>query len=420
MREKKDILPILIDASSLLVSSLEISEILPRAMEIIKDLLLDCEAASIMLVDEKNEKLVFEVALGEKGDDVKKISLPLGKGIAGEVALKGEPLIIQDAYTYPAFDPSFDEKTGFRTKSIICTPIKIKNKIIGVAEAINPRGKRSFDEDDVYLLSFFCNEVALAVESARLHKKILQQKRLEDELNFARSIQESFLPHVFPECDNFSFYAVTYPARTVGGDFYDISNFGGQRLDFIIGDVSGKGVPAALFMAKILSDAKALSLKYNNTINPALVLEELNTSLWERHTGRMFVTLIYGIFIPRDRKIVLSSSAHPYPYFFEGQKQEWRDIQLDNGVPIGVAKEAKYNNNEIYLNKGDALVFLTDGLTEAADAKGDPFIPKALSKLPIDSAEASCIGQALIKELNNFIPTPDLFDDATLLIIKCK
>jgi len=255
MQDKKDIFPNLIDASSLLVSSLEIKDILPRAMEIIKDLLLECEAASIMLVDEEKKNLVFEVALGDKGEQVKEIKLPLGKGIAGEVASKGESLLIDDAYKYGGFDRSFDEKTGFRTKSILCVPIKIKNRVIGVAEAINPRGKDIFDGNDLYLLSLFCNQVALAIESARLHGKILQQKHLEDELNFARSIQESFLPHSFPECDNFSFYGVTYPARTVGGDFYDISNLGGQRLDFLIGDVSGKGVPAFKpgegFVAKI-------------------------------------------------------------------------------------------------------------------------------------------------------------------------
>jgi len=246
MQDKKDIFPNLIDASSLLVSSLEIKDILPRAMEIIKDSLLDCEAASIMLVDEERKNLVFEVALGEKGERVKEIKLPLGKGIAGEVASKGEPLVIDDVYQYGSFDRSFDEKSGFRTRSILCVPIKIKNRVIGVAEAMNPRGKDKFDENDLYLLSLFCNQVALAIESARLHGKILQQKHLEDELNFARSVQESFLPHDFPECDNFSFYGVTYPARTVGGDFYDISNLAGQRLDFLIGFKPGEG-----FVAKI-------------------------------------------------------------------------------------------------------------------------------------------------------------------------
>ncbi|MBW2045352.1 MAG: serine/threonine-protein phosphatase [Deltaproteobacteria bacterium] len=163
-----------------------------------------------------------------------------------------------------------------------------------------------------------------------------------------------------------------------------------------------------------------MSLKYNNIINPALVLEELNTSLWERHTGRMFVTLIYGIFSPRERKVILTSSAHPYPFLYENQKGQWRDVELDNGVPVGVVKETKYNNNEIYLNRGDVLVLLTDGLTETVDAQGNLFIPAVLSKLPVGSDQASVIGESLIRELNSFTTTPDLFDDATLLIIKSK
>ena len=204
-----------------------------------------------MLVDEKKKKLIFEVALGEKGEEVKKIALPIDRGIAGETCTKGKPVLVNDVSQCKNFDCSFDEKTGFKTKSILCVPLKIKDSVIGVAEAINPCRKKEFDEDDIYLLSLFSNQVALAIEGARLHKKILLKKRLEDELNFARTIQQSFLPHEFPEDDRFSLYGVTHPARTVGGDFYDVFSLSDGRLGFTIGDVSGKGVPAALFMAFI-------------------------------------------------------------------------------------------------------------------------------------------------------------------------
>ena len=417
--ESKNYLVSLIDASSLLVSSLEITDILPQAMEIIKNLLA-CEAASIMLADEKNENLVFEVALGEKGQQLKQVKIPVGKGIAGKSFQTGEPILVEDASKSSDFEHSIDEKIDFKTKSIICVPLKTKDKIVGVAEAINPYKKEHFDEDDMCMLSLFSNQVALAIESARLHKRMILQKRLDDELEFAKTIQQSFLPHEFPEDDNFSIYAITSAARTVGGDFYDVFYLDKERIGFTIGDVSGKGIPAALFMTKVLSQVKALSQKYNNVNDPALVLTELNISLGERRSANMFVTLIYGIFLPKEKKVILSSAAHPYPFVYNHQEKQWKEEETINGLPSGIIKESEYTNKEILFNNGDSLLLLTDGLLETNDSQGNPFMPQVFSKLPAESDKASDVGETIIKELYMFIGDRHPFDDVTLVTIKIK
>jgi len=416
----KQVLPVFIKASSLLVSSLELSEILPCAMEIIKDLLLQCEAASIMLIDEKSENLIFEVALGEKGQEVKKIPIAAGRGIAGKVALSRKSVIVNDVSTYKDFDRSFDEKTGFKTRGILCVPIQAKSKVIGVAEAINPLKKKDFDERDLYLLSLFSNQVALAIESARLHKKIVHQKRLEDELYFAHTVQQSFLPHKFPEGDDFSFYAVTSFAYSVGGDLYDVFRLGGREIGFAIGDVSGKGIPAALFMARTLSQLRTLSQKHAGSPDPLMILEELNSSVYADNMERMFVTLIYGIFFPEERKIVLSSAGHPYPFLYSKGDGKWNEVKLANQTPVGLIEKPEYRNTTIQLSQGDKIIFFTDGLSEAVDAKGDFFIPRVFSRLPVDSAGAAALGEAAMKELSAFMATPERVDDATVLVIDSR
>lgn len=417
--ENKKCLNTLIDATSLLVSSLEISEILPQAMQIIKNLLA-CEAASIMIADESNEYLIFEVALGEKSSELKKIKVPTGKGVAGKVFQTGTPVTVNDLSSCKEFEHSIDERIGFNTKNIICVPLKTNDKIIGVAEAINTSHKKKFDDDDLCMLMLFCNQVALAIESARLHQKVLLQKRLDQELEFAKTIQQSFLPHEFPENDKFSIYGTTSAARTVGGDFYDVFYLNKEKIGFVIGDVSGKGIPAALFMAKVLSQIKTLSQKYNTADDPALVLTELNTSLEERPSANMFVTLIYGIFFPQQKKVILSSAAHPYPYIYTSQKNQWKELPLNNGLPSGVVMEAQYLNNEIRLSPEDAVVLLTDGLLEINNSKGISFIPNMLSNLPVSLYRASEIGETIIKELKVFMENSHPLDDITLLIIKLR
>ncbi|MCP4653017.1 MAG: SpoIIE family protein phosphatase [Candidatus Omnitrophica bacterium] len=418
MKNKHNLSPTFIDASSLLVSTLDAKEILPRAMEIIKDL-LGCETASIMLVNQREKKLTFEVALGEKGEAIKQISLPLGKGIAGKVALSQKPKLVKNVEKCAEFDKSFDEKSGFQTKSILCVPIIFKGITIGVAQAINPCKKNTFDENDLYLLSLFCNQVALAIESARLHERILTQRHLEDELNFARTIQQSFLPQDFPETKQFAFYGMNAPARKVGGDFYDFFVLDEDRIGFTIGDVSGKGIPAALFMAKILSQIKIISQKKNNLLNPAMVLEELNSSLLERHSDNMFVTLIYGIFSPKKKTITLASAAHPYPFLYSNKQSKWENLHINNGLPLGVVNDTRYTSQEIKLADEDILVFFTDGILEADNAQGNPFIPYIFSQISAQGCIRT-LAKTILTELKDFVTSSHSFDDVTLLIIKCK
>lgn len=169
--EKIRNLTALSEVSAIITSSLELKEVLKSIMEMATKL-MKAEASSLMLIDEKTQELVFEEALGEKEEKVKKIKLRIGEGIAGYVAKFGIPLLISDAYSDPRFNPEVDKFTGFRTKSILCVPLKIKDKIIGVVEVLNRIDKKSFDEDDKELFSALANHAAIAIENARLYKEL--------------------------------------------------------------------------------------------------------------------------------------------------------------------------------------------------------------------------------------------------------
>lgn len=413
----KNILSSLIDASSLLVSSLDIKDILPKAMETIKNLMA-CEAASIMLLDEANKNLCFEVALGDRGEQVKKMCIPLGKGIAGKVALTGLPLIVNDAYRDSSFTIGFDAKSGFKTKSVLCVPLKIKDKVIGVAEAINPIEKEDFNDDDLYLLSLFANQVALVIQGSLLHNEILAKKQVESELEFARHVQESFLPSHFPQGDTFAFYGTSHPAREVGGDFFDIFALDDEKIGFTIGDVSGKGIASALFMAKVLGQLRFLAQKHKDSNNPSLVLDELNFSLWERRAQYMFVTMIYGIFSPSSRMAVISCAGHPYPFLYRAKNKIWDEAVLPNGLPVGIMPTVRYSSKNFTIASGDKLVFVTDGILEAGETDNESFINSILSKIQKAFAKGEDAGKAYIEELSRFITILRPIDDSTLLMLE--
>ncbi|MDD5085492.1 MAG: CHASE2 domain-containing protein [Candidatus Omnitrophica bacterium] len=262
-----------------------------------------------------------------------------------------------------------------------------------------------------YVMSFLYNYT----------KRIAYKKRMETELEFAWTIQRNFLPQEFPEGGNFSIYASMSPARTVGGDFYDVSRLDEKRIEFMIGDVSGKGIPAALFMAKTLARVNAISQRYADANDPSLILKELNATLLPRKAGNtavMFATLIYGIFFPEEKKIIAASAGHPAPYLYK--KGQWENIALENGIVAGIMEGAAYLNTTIRLKEGEAVAFFTDGFLEANDTEGNTFIPAVFSKLPPVSAGADAVGKAIEKGFATFVGKAGAADDATLLVINSR
>ena len=177
------------------------------------------------------------------------IRIPLGVGIAGHVARTREPLNVPDAYADPRFNPQFDRDTGFRTRSILCAPaLTNAGRLIGVIQVLNKVGRAAFTADDERLLAAFASIAGIALDRARLVEAFLEKEKIESSLRLAHDIQMGMLPRQFPRRPELDLFATLRPAKSVGGDLYDF-RLDGDRLWFVVGDVSGKGVPAALFMA---------------------------------------------------------------------------------------------------------------------------------------------------------------------------
>ena len=307
LEKKVEDLRILTEVSATISSTLDLGELLTIVMEKAKSV-MDAEACSILLYNRETNKLEFEVALcNEEGtsDLLKKtISLDIGQGIAGWVAEHQEMIIIKDAKSDKRFFQDADKLTGFQTRNLIAAPLIGRRGLIGVAELINLKR----EDYDLEILKLLVKQYAIAIENALYHTESLKQERLRQEIEIASTLQKSFLPEspVFRKGSIIA-SAVNFPAKQVGGDLYDFIEPSENRVGIFIGDVSGKGVSAALYMAKIISDFR---YQAHSVASPEILMDRLNKVLSNAPRG-MFLTAVYVIVDIFTGEFRVSGAGHP-------------------------------------------------------------------------------------------------------------
>jgi phosphoserine phosphatase RsbU/P len=352
-------------AMTLVGSSLDLEEVLTRAIDSAAEV-MNAEAASIMLLDDKTGELYFTQATGSVAETMREIRIPPGQGIAGWVAQTGESYVVEDARNDPRFFKAADDQSGFVTRSILAVPLRTKDRIIGVAEVLNKRDDR-FSESDLPLFTAYASLAAVAIDNARMHHTLMEQEILAREIDIARQIQGGLQGPQNAQCGHFRFHALTDAARSVGGDFYDWMELGDGRAMAVIGDVSGKGIPAALLMSNALSRLRAEAMRL---IEPDIILTELNNALSAQSQRGLFVTIFCALF-EADGTMRYASAGHHMPLFYtDGAFQELPKV---SGPPVAIVSGARYSQESIRLKEGDVLVLFTDGVTEAISASGEFF-----------------------------------------------
>jgi sigma-B regulation protein RsbU (phosphoserine phosphatase) len=399
--------------NSRLNSTLNLSELLEIIMTTAAEV-MRAKTASLLLVDEASQDLVFRVALGDKGGDLKeKFRVKMGEGIAGSVAKSGKSLIVNDTQNDPRFAKRFDDSTGFKTEAILCVPMTVKDKIIGVLQAINPIGRKAFDADDLELFETFSHQASLAVETARMHDEILKQERTKQELKIAHDIQQNFLPDLTNTAFPVDVAASNIPARDVSGDFYDVVPLGPHRTALMVGDVSGKGVPAALYMVRAISEYRFLAQRL---AAPGELMTALNTTLAENSPFGMFVTLFYLVVDTQTRKIDYCSAGHHPLLRRSGKTGAVTPLDNAGGPPAGLALGVNYSQQSVTLESGDAVFVYTDGVTEARNPKREEYgVDRLVECLKTKMPDAKTYTQTVLENLKGFIQNAAPHDDITVL-----
>jgi len=404
----------LIEATRKVNSTLDLSELLDIILDMSLEI-VECERGTVYLVDEQAHELWTKVSREFQGTGRVEIRLPIGKGIAGYVAATGDTINIPDAYMDPRFNPEFDKRTGFRTRSILCMPMRNKDgKIIGVFQLFNKR-TGEFSDDDGKIIDALSVHASLAIENARLYEQEREKIRIEGELKAAREVQMSLLPKALPQIAGYEFAATMLSAEQVAGDLHDFIEIDGTRLGLCLGDVSGKGLPASLLMAHVQATMRDQA---RTSAGAGDCVAHANSMLFRSTGAEKFVTLFYGI-LDRDRHVFTYSNAGHEQPFLLGADGRVRRLTA-GGVVLGIMDSFPFGEEAVTLQPGDTLVIFSDGVTDSADPASERFGEGRLQEvLQAHRAESAAgIRDAIVNAAVRHAGSAPQADDMTLMVVK--
>jgi sigma-B regulation protein RsbU (phosphoserine phosphatase) len=358
---------------------LDVDELLSRVAQLAKRV-IDYRTFGILLLDEGRGLLEMKLAV-QYGEKMNIPNVKLGEGITGYAALHKQPVLVSDVASDPRYIAVVPD-----VRSELAIPLLLKERCIGVFDLESPE-LDAFSKRDIEILTLLASQAAVAIENARLYHVLREDEaRMERELRLAQRVQAALLPTELPrKLKAVDVAAMFEPARELGGDFHDFLVPDPHTLVVALGDVSGKGVPAALYsvFAAELVRNRTFRRKYlPERSSPAGVLSSINTILNQRQLEEYYCTLCYVIVDLKRRVLTMANSGLPYPIrcTAEGGAQ----LELP-GVPLGSFLGSTYDELTLPLNKGDMYVFCSDGVFEAFDAEGREFGARRL----IDVAERS-------------------------------
>jgi len=404
-------LELLADMGRDFASNQELEVTLKRAVERITDY-VDAEAGALFMLSPCGQELECDACIGPV--EITGLKLAADQGIVGFCVQRDAGRIVRDVSKDPDFDASVDSETGFKTKSILCAPMSVKGERIGAIELINKRGGDGlFDDNDLHLLQALSFSAGLAVLNARMAAELVEQERVKRELELAAEIQRSLLPDT-KESD-FPVKGVNLPARVVSGDFYDFYPLDDGRVAFTLGDVSGKGMNAALMMAKTASLLRCLGKSIKE---PGRLLTLVNEEVCETATRGMFVTLVHGIYDPESGYVRLANAGHEPPLVVD-KDGNYTAIEAE-APPLGISPalidEDGFPETEIDLDGGKLFIF-TDGVTEGYISEGVELGIDGLKDLIKNAGDTGI--QGVLNEVRDRIGGAGgaLRDDVTLIAI---
>jgi phosphoserine phosphatase RsbU/P len=346
---------------------LNLDELLTRIANLTRRV-IDYRTFGILLVNEETNELEMKVAV-RYGDKVALPRVKLGIGLVGYAALHKQAVLVPDVAAEPRYIKVVDD-----ARSELVIPLLLKDRCIGVFDLESPE-LDAFTKTHVEILTLLASQAAVAIENARLYETIrANELRLEKEIRFAQRVQAALLPTELPKrLKGVDVAARFAPARELGGDLYDFLAPEPNSLVVAVGDVSGKGVPAALYSAFAgeLIRSRTFRRRYApDRFGPAGVLASTNTILYERQLEEYYCTLCYAVFDIKRRSVAMSNSGLPYPIRCSGDSIAQVDLP---GVPLGSFAGSTYDEATWELSAGDVFVFCTDGVFEANDALGREF-----------------------------------------------
>lgn len=414
-REYSETLETLAEIGREMSAILDLDELLTRLAHLVKRI-INYRIFGIALLDEPSQTLEMKLAI-QYGDNPRALEpVKLGEGLVGYAALHREPVLVDDVTKDSRYIAAVE---NVRSEMVI--PLMLKDRCIGVFDLESPE-RAAFSKKHVELLTLLASQAAVAIENARLYESIRENElRMEKELRFAQRVQMALLPQELPKRLRGVEVAWHFdPARELGGDIYDFLSPEPNTLVVSVGDVSGKGVPAALYSAFVGELVRGRTFRRRletRRSTPAVVLNAMNRILNERQLEEYYCTLCYAMFDLRRRQVTFANSGLPFPVRFSGS--EAKQIPMP-GVPLGSFAGSTYDEITLDLETGDVFVFCSDGIFEAFDEEGAEFgASRVIEVLERTHAQpAADIVRAIFDAMQAFRGEAEQADDQTVVVVK--
>lgn len=384
------------DATS---SVLEPTDLFNRILDLLFKFFPDAERGFIMQLDERNQLIPGAIRRRKAEGHTK--GLVVSHTVVDQVMHGGKSVLCGIG----------EETIPGAGVSKMCAPLTAQGETLGILHIEGKRGGTPFSQEDLDLLTGIARQAGIAMLNASMHQRVMKQQRLEQDLRFAKQVQQSFLPPEPPEVPGFSFSRRYNPMFDVGGDFYDFITLPDGKIGVLIGDVSGKGVSAALLMARLTSDMRYYAI---TEVEPRRVLDQTNRSLIDRIQDNMFATVLYLVLEPASGKIVIGNAGHlpPFVRLAEGNAV----LELDEGtnLALGVLPDPLFEQVTVDLAPGDSFVLYTDGLVEAKNGLGEEYGFERLHAAVAHAPEEGMLDH-ILRDLIHFTGTTSQYDDLTMV-----
>jgi serine phosphatase RsbU (regulator of sigma subunit) len=405
----------LLEISTSLSRTLELDPLLPQIADTLFGIFRQADRCFIVLLDEAGRMIPKVVKTRRPTSEDPRFSRTIVRKCLDGL----QSYLSEDASADAGLGPAHSI-AEIRIRSVMCVPlVATDGRPLGALQLDTQDVTKKFKEDDLKLLTIVANLAAVSVEKAQVHAELLDREKERKEIEVARKVQIGFLPRTFPELPGYEFFAFYSPAQTVGGDYYDFITLPRGRVGVVLGDVAGKGVAAALLMAKLSAEVRYSMLTESD---PAKAISLLNDQLIRGGIGDRFVTLAALVIDPAAHQATIVNAGHINPVRVQcGAALADVISNQESGLPLGLVPGYEYSAKTIPVDLGDTLMIFTDGVTDAESQDGTRFLQdgvrQALKPETVSPHESrpSAVGDRVIRAVQRHANGRAQSDDIALV-----
>ena len=401
----------LLEISNSLAKTLSVEDILPKLLDSLFKIFTQADRGFVVMRPKADGPpvVVADKARRPGGEERMRISRTIG-----EEAMNTKKAIL-------SADAASDERFGmaqsiadFSIRSMICAPmIGLDGQPVGVIQIDTLNQRARFNDQDLEVLASVASQAAISIDNAKMHEQVVVQRALQRDLELARRMQRSLLPSAPPQVPGYFFFDYYQAARQVGGDYFDYVPLPGGRYAIIVGDVAGKGVPAALLMARLSADVR---FSLASEPDPAKAIQRINDGFVRQDWSDRFVTMLAAVINPTTSELTMVNAGHMAP-FLRRRDGSVTDIGEEAaGLPLGVSEGYEYESYTHKVEPGDLLTIFTDGFSEAMNSGGELYgLERLKEQLSSPALSVGDFGQHILEDVNKFVDGHDQSDDMCLV-----